>query len=177
MLTEFLRDHAFTIAWFGLMAFVWLGWSQEAPPTWMRPILGLGSILGLGLAVWFGIQVARNWSEPSALEGRYHWFGVLVLAEVLAAGIGCLVLARRKKGRWMAWWVALVVALHFIPLSFLLADATINVLGVLQAAVLLGLVPVLRRGDRPTSRVAGPVMGFSLLAYAVVSAIVYLALR
>ena len=30
VLTDFARDHAFTIAWFGLMTFVWFDWGQEA---------------------------------------------------------------------------------------------------------------------------------------------------
>jgi hypothetical protein len=177
MLTDALRDHSFTIAWFGLMTFVWLGWSQEDPEKRMRPILGVGSAIGLALSIWFGVVTQRNWFEATALEGRYHWLGVLVGAEVVVALLGALVLARRQQGRWMAWWVALVVALHFIPLGLLLADVTVLVLGVLQAVALLALVPLLRRAEFRTSRVVGPVMGFSLLAYAVVSAIVFLVTR
>lgn len=177
MLTDALRDHSFTIAWFGLMTFVWLGWSQEDPAKRKRPILGIGSALGLGLSIWFGIVTQRNWFAATALEGRYHWMGVLVGAEVLLALVGALVLARRKQGRWMAWWVALVVALHFVPLGLLLEDVTVIVLGVLQTVALVALVPLLRRAEYRTSRVVGPVMGFSLLAYAVVSAIVFLVTR
>lgn len=177
MLTEYLRDHSFTIAWFGLMTFVWLGWSQEDPRRGLRPILGIGSALGLALSVFFGIVTQRNWFEATALEGRYHWMGVLVAAEVVVAVVGVLVLARRKQGRWMAWWVALVVALHFVPLGLLLADATVIVLGVLQTVALVALVPTLRRAQYRTSRVVGPVMGFSLLAYALVSAVVFVVSR
>lgn len=43
MLTDFVRDHAFTIAWFGLMTMVWLGWAQEDPPERLRLPLGVGS--------------------------------------------------------------------------------------------------------------------------------------
>lgn len=177
MLTEFVRDHSFTIAWFGLMTFVWLGWSQEDPKPWMRPILGVGSVLGLGLSVWFGILTYRGWFGSTALDGQYHWMGVLVVAEFVVAGAGAIVLARRKQGRWIAWWVALVVALHFVPLGILLQDATVVVLGVLQTVAVVAVVPVLRRGEYRTSRVVGPLMGFSLLAYAAVSAIMYLVIR
>ncbi len=37
MLTEFARDHAFAIAWFGLMALVWFGWGRR---THRRPGAG-----------------------------------------------------------------------------------------------------------------------------------------
>lgn len=170
MLSEFVRDQTFTVAWFGLMAFVWLGWAQEDPlPSW-RKWLGLGSVLGIALALGFGVLTARHWSDGTALTDRYHWFGVLVAVEVAAAGAGCAVLARRNAERWTAWWVALVVALHFLPLSALLEDPSIAVFGLLQCAALALLARSLRRSDVTTSRHAGPLMGTSLLAYAALSA-------
>lgn len=170
MLTDFLRDALFTTAWFGLMTGVWLGWAQEAPLRRLRPWLVVGSVVGLALAVGFGIAVGMNWGSPSALDGKYQWFGVLVGVEWLAAGLGCGLLAQRKRERWMAWWVGLVVAVHFVPLAFLLSDLSIGVVGVLQVVALLVLLPRLRREDTPTSATVGPVMGYSLLAYALVTA-------
>ena len=175
MLTEFARDHAFTIAWFGLMAFVWFGWGQEDPPPAWRWRLGLGSGVGIALAGMFGYGVALRWNDGSALDGRYEWFGLLVLAEVVLAAAGCIVLARRRQTRWMAWWVALIVALHFVPLAFFLSDASLAVLGAGQTASLLWALGRLRSRDAPTSRLVGPVMGVSLLAFAVVSLAVFAA--
>lgn len=174
MFTEFLRDHLFTVGWYGLMAFVWLGWSQEAPPKKLRVWLGVASVVGLGLAVFFGIQVARHWSEPAALDTRLGWYIALVAAEVVAAGVGAIVLARRGASRWIAWWVGMVVAVHFIPLGFILSDPANLVLGLVLTGVLVWLVPRLRADDRPTSRLVGPVLGFSLLGFAVVSALMAL---
>lgn len=170
MLTEFLRDQAFTLGWFGLMAVVWFGWAQEDPPPGRRGLLGAGSVLGLALAGWGGYLVARNWSGETALAGRYHLFGLLVLIEVLAAGLGCWQLHRRGRDRWMAWWVAVVVALHFLPLAALLDDWTIAVPGVLQVAGLAALVPRLRGAQASTSRWVGPLMGGVLLLFSLVSA-------
>ena len=170
MLTDFLRDEYFTTAWFGLMAFVWFGWSQEDPPRSWRVWLGVGSGAGIALAVTFGILTATNWSSPTALEGSYPWFGVLVGAEVLLAGAGCLVLARRSASRWMAWWVALVVAAHFLPLALLLSDAGVAAVGVVQLVALGALVPRLRGAGYPSSRLAGPTMGVTLLVSAAISA-------
>lgn len=174
MLTDFARDHAFTIAWFGVMAFVWFGWGQEDPPPRWRWRLGAGSAVGVVLAGVFGYALALRWDDPTALEGRYAWFGGLVLAEVLLAGIGCLVLARRRRSRWMSWWVAVVVASHFVPLALLLDDWSLIGLGAGQVVLLLALLPRLRRDSAPTSRLAGPVMGGSLLVFALVSVVVFL---
>lgn len=175
MLTDFARDHAFTIAWFGLMSMVWFGWAQEDPPPSWRWKLGAGSVVGIALAAIFGFGVFSRWNEASALEGRYAWFGLLVAAEVVAAGAGCLYLARTGRTRWMAWWVAAVVAAHFLPLAWLLQDVSLSGCAVVQLAALGASVPRLRRSDVPTSRVAGPIMGGTLLAFAVVSAAVFAA--
>lgn len=175
MLTEFVRDHYFTTAWFGLMAFVWFGWAQEDPPKRWRLWLGAGSVLGVALAVTFGVLTATNWGAPTALEGRYAWFGVLVGAEVVAAGAGCFVLARRGAPRWMAWWVAVVVAAHFLPLALLLEDAGIAVAGVVQVVALGAVVPRLRAAGTTTSRVAGPIMGAILLVSAALGAVLTVA--
>ncbi|GAA3720536.1 hypothetical protein GCM10022224_103290 [Nonomuraea antimicrobica] len=170
MLTGFLRDQYFTTAWFGLMAFVWFGWAQESPPRRWRVWLGVGSVLGVGLAVAFGVLTAANWGEPSALEGKYAWFGVLVAVEVIAAGAGCLVLARRGASSWMAWWVALVVAAHFLPLALLLNDIGVAVVGVVQLVALGAVVRRLRGTPTPSSQLAGPIMGATLLLSAAISA-------
>ncbi|WP_049559566.1 hypothetical protein [Nonomuraea sp. SBT364] len=172
MLTEFLRDQCFTTAWFGLMAFVWFGWAQEDPPRGWRIWLGAGSVLGVGLAVAFGMLTATHWDQPSALEGRYAWFGVLVAVEVVAAGAGCFLLARRGAARWMAWWVALVVAAHFLPLALLLNDVGVAAVGVVQLIALAVVGTRLRGTTTPSSRSAAPVMGATLLLSAAISALV-----
>ena len=65
--------------------------------------------------------------------------------------------------------VALVVALHFVPLAFLLADPTLAVVGGALAVVLALLLPRLRRRPGPTSSVVGAVMGGSLLGLSVLA--------
>ncbi|MEV5890176.1 hypothetical protein [Nonomuraea fuscirosea] len=172
MLTEFLRDQFFTTAWFGLMAFVWFGWSQESPDRRWRVWLGAGSVLGIGIAVAFGVLTAANWDQPTALDGKYAWFGVLVAAEVVAAGAGCLLLSRRGASRWMAWWVALVVAAHFLPLALLLNDLGVAVVGLVQLAALGLVARPLRATSTPSSRSAGPIMGATLLLSAAIGALI-----
>lgn len=173
MLTDFARDHAFTIAWFGLMTMVWMGWGQEDPPRRWRWWLGGGSVLGVVLLGLFGYGVVLRWGDGTALDGRYPWFGVLVVLQVLVAGIGCLLLWRKRQSRWMAWWVALIVALHFIPLACLLDDWSLTALGLVQVGCLIVLVRRLKAIGGPTSRLVGPVMGVTLLVFAMVSIVVF----
>lgn len=174
MITEFARDHAFTIAWLGLMAMVWFGWGQEDPaPAW-RWRLAAGSVLGVMLAGVFGYATILRWAQGSALEDRYAWFGVLVAVEVVAAGAGCLWLALHGRGRWMAWWVAMVVAAHFAPLALLLQDLSLGVLALVQLAGLTAIVPRLRGADVTSSRLVGPLMGIGLLVFALISAVIFL---
>lgn len=175
MFTDLMRDALFTSAWFGLMAVVWLGWAQEDPPSRWRPWLGAGSVLGLALAGGFGYLVSRHWSEPTALEGRYAWFGVLTAVELIAAGVGCWLLYRRGQQRWFAWWVALVVAVHFAPLGLLLDDASLIVVAVGLSVILLGLLPRLRRITGTTSALVGATMGVVLLLLSVAAGLLALA--
>ncbi len=163
MFTDLIRDALFTSAWFGLMTVVWLGWAQEDPPQRWRPWLGAGSVLGLALSGGFGYLVSRNWDEPSALEGRYAWFGVLTAVELIAAGTGCWLLHRRDQQRWFAWWVALVVSIHFAPLGLLLNDVSLVFVAVCLTVILIGLLPRLRQSTGTTSAIVGAAMGAVLL--------------
>lgn len=174
MMTEFLRDHLFTVAWYGLMCCVWLGWGQEDPPKRLRPFLGVGSVIGLGLTIWFGIQVAKHWSEPSALDTNLVAYIVLVAAEVVLCGAGAIALTVKGKGRWIAWWIGTVVAVHFVPLGVILADLANVALGVGLTVALLVVRPRLARSEGTTSALVGPLLGFSLLAFSIVSALLVL---
>ncbi|MDJ1370791.1 hypothetical protein [Gulosibacter molinativorax] len=173
MLTEFIRDHAFSIAWFGLMTMVWLGWAQEDPEPSNRWKLGAGSILGLGFAGIFGFTVFLHWRDGSALDGNWHLYGILVGSEVLLAAAGAIALAFRELSRWTAWWIALVVAVHFIPMALLLQDLSMAILGLIQTLGLFVLLLRLRTDEHATSRRVGPFMGISLLVFAVISAAVF----
>ncbi|QHC68175.1 hypothetical protein Q0F99_06895 [Rathayibacter oskolensis] len=170
MTTEYLRDGLFVTAWFGLMTCVWLGWAQEAPPRRAPALLGIGSAIGIVAAVGGGLLVWRAWDTPSALDGRYAWFGVLVAAEVALAGAACAILAARGLKRWFAAGVGAVVAAHFVPLGVMLQDPGLAVFGIVQLALVAAAVVVARRRGSTPSFVVGATMGASLLLAAVVSA-------
>lgn len=169
-----LRDGLFVLAWFGLMAFVWLGWAQEAPPKGSRAWLGVGQGLGLAAAAGGAVLVAHVWDTPSVLEGRYHWFGLVVLVEVLAAVAAVLVLRGRGQQRWYAFGVAVVVAAHFVPLAWLLEDWSLAVLGVAQIVLLVVARRLVERRALAPSFVSGVAMGATLLLSALVTGALWL---
>lgn len=173
MLTDFARDHAFTIAWFGLMIIVWCGWGQEDPPPGWRGWLGLSSVIGGVVAGAFGYGVFLRWAEDSALDGQYVWFGVLTGAQAVLAGAGALYLWRRRRPRWISWWVALIVAAHFIPLALLLSDWSLVALGSVKAVGLVVLGRAAQRGSRPLSRSVCPYMGGTLTLFALASSVLF----
>lgn len=174
MITEFLRDQAFTIAWFGLMAFVWFGWAQEDPVDRTRGLLGVASGLGILLATVFGILVWRNWETPTALDNGFWVFGWAFIAMTGFIIVGSLFLAVRKQQRWFGWWIALCVGLHFIPLVWVFDDWSYLILAVVQIGGLMVMFPRLRDNEYATSRWAGPWVGGTFLMYSVVSAGLFL---
>lgn len=171
MLAE-VRDSLFTVAWFGLMTSVWFGWAQESPVARLRVPLIVGAGTGVALAAGFGVLTGLHWNDPTALDGRYAIFGIVVGAEVVLAGAGAIVLASTGRVRWTAWWVALVVAVHFVSLAWLLRGPSLAVLGAVQVVVLAASVRVTRGMTAPSSRWVGPVMGVTILGYALISAVI-----
>lgn len=171
-----LRDSAFTSAWFGLMTMVWFGWAQESPPPRAKVPLIVGSALGVLLAAGFGVYTGLHWGAPTVLTGSTPMlFGIVVGTEVVAAGIGCLVFARLGAGRWTAWWVAVVVAVHFLSLAWIFGGWGLAVLGLVQLAGLAWLAYRIRGAEQPTSRWVGPLMGASILLFGLVNGVVTLA--
>lgn len=178
-----LRDSLYTTAWFGLMTMVWFGWAQEAPLARLRTVLIGGSIIGVLLAIGFGVLTGLNWSEPTALAGRYAVFGIVAGAEFALAGAGAAGFLLTGNSRWVAWWVAVVVAVHFVSLAWIFRGPSLAWLGVIEVVALLVGAFLVRNshaggaqvssGD-PTSTWVGPLMGATILAYAVVNGAVTL---
>ncbi len=173
MLAE-LRDLLYTVAWFGLMTSVWSGWAQESPADGLRLPLVVGAGLGIALAVGFGVLTALNWRRATALEGRYASFGIVVATELALASAGAGGLAATGHPHWIAWWVALVVAAHFVSLAWIFRGSSLAVLGATEVVV-LGVGALLAQGgSTPTSRWVGPLMALTILLYALVGAVVAL---
>lgn len=163
------RDSMFTTAWFGLMSLVWFGWAQEAPPEALRTPLVIGSVIGLAVTVGFGVLTALNWSRPTALQGRHTWFGIIVGTEFALAGAGAAALAMTGHEWWVAWWVAVVVALHLFTLAWVFHGPSLVILGGVQVVALTVGGAVTRAGSYPSSRWVGPIMGGTFLLFALVN--------
>ncbi|WP_193080522.1 hypothetical protein [Brevibacterium aurantiacum] len=116
----------------------------------------------------------RNWDTASALDGRYWVFGIVLLAEAVLIGGGCLVLARRRATRWYRWWIGLCVAVHFVPLAWEFGDWSYLLLAAVQVVGLLAMRPGLAASDYATSRWTAPWSGATFLAYASLSGVVFL---
>lgn len=108
------------------------------------------------------------------LKGQYWVFGLIVALEAILIGAGCVVLARRAQQRWFGWWIALCVALHFVPLAWVLADWSFVGLALVQVVGLIVMLPALKPAAYQTSRWACPWMGVTFLLYALLSGVIFL---
>lgn len=174
MFTEFLRDQAFAIMWLAFVGAGWFGWAQEDPKPRTRGLLAAGAILAVLVAIPFSALVGTNWLTPSALEGRYWIFGVVVLTECLVIGAGCFILARRRQQRWYGWWIGMCVGVHFLPLAWVFTDWSYVVLTVIIVAGLIVMFRPLQRAEYQTSRWACPWVASMFVLYSIVSGAIFL---
>lgn len=128
MKAEFLRDAAMTAVIFGFFGMGWFGWAQEAPPERARKWLGVGSVVGILLAIGGGLIAWRNWDAGTAIDEVVGpRFGIVVGIEFAVAGVGAGLLAWRKLSVWTSPWIAFVVGVHFFPLGSLLKEPSLHV--------------------------------------------------
>lgn len=66
------------------------------------------------------------------------------------------------------------IALHFLTLAWIFDDWSYALLTLVQVAGLAAMFGRLRRAEAPTSRWAAPWVGVTFLAYALISAVVFL---
>lgn len=102
VLTDFARDHAFTIVWFGLMTFVWCGWGQGDPlrlggggSGWVRCSVR-SSLESSGLACSSGGEPRARWSICLVLgtdmcSDHCGWRGPVASVAQAAASLDLLV--------------------------------------------------------------------------------------
>lgn len=169
-MTEFTRDAAAVAAILGFFAAAWFGWAQDDPPSRWKPWLVAGGVGGMILAVVGGVSTWLNWNAGTALDRSASIrFGWIVLAEVLIAATGVLLLRRTRRAGWIPAWVAFVVGAHFIPLASLF---TMSLLYLLAGVLMVGAVAAIRlaTGTGVTvSALTGSIAGSSLLIIAIIS--------
>ncbi|MEO3779538.1 hypothetical protein ABGB16_22400 [Micromonospora sp. B11E3] len=169
MLTIPRRQVGLTALYLGAFAAVWF--SVPAVDQPLRALLLLAGVASMATAAVGGVVAAR--SRPavdavrdSAADRRYV---LIVLAELAAAGIGAALLAAAGLAGYAPVLVCAVVGLHFFPLTPVLKDPRLRLLGGAMCLVALaGLVTALASAV-PAGLVVGVGAGLLLWAYALLA--------
>lgn len=170
------RDLLMTASIFGFFACVWFGWAQENPPPAARISLGIGSGLGVALAITFGILSATNWDAPSALDTAgpgFRNYLIIVAVEVVIAAAGGIGLGLSKLKRFVPVWILLVVAVHFFALAPVFEMPALNLLAALLVAAVTATM-AFSRSDYQPSFIAGSLAGLTLLGFSGTAAVTWL---
>ncbi|GAA3200997.1 hypothetical protein [Microbacterium terregens] len=140
---EHPRDLIMIGAIFGVAAFVWAGWAQEAPPDhWIwRVVLTVTLVAGLALAGLSIPLAVRNWGTPTAIDPGSRAFRVyivvVVVEVVIAAAAGFLAIGAGRSDL-VAPLILAVVGIHFVALAFVFAQPVLH----LSAALLVVVAAV-----------------------------------
>lgn len=165
------RDAGVTALLLGLFAAAWFGWAQASSPEWLRVWLGVGSTIGVMVAVVGAVVAFRAPGQTSALRDRAagRRYGILIGVEFAAIAVGAAILGLAGQAEYIPAWICAVVGVHFFPLAPLLRDPSLTVLGIALCAVAVtgligGLVAVVA-----VSTIVGIGAGIAQLTYAIMS--------
>jgi hypothetical protein len=152
----------------------WFGWGQAAPPSWMVVPLGVGSCLGVLVAVAGIVVSARSPARATAFRDRTvrRRFRIIVGVEFSVAGIGAAALAATGQATWIPAWVCLVVGVHFFPLSRALGNRSLALPGVLLTGIAAAALLVGMATRVAPSTVTGAGAGLCALAAALATLVV-----
>ena len=101
------RDRGVTVAVEGFFAFVWFGWGQAAPPSWLVVPLAAGVGLAVLLTVAGVVLTIRSagrlrvMADP-AVRRRYS---IIVGLEFGLLGAGAAVLGATGQQQWIPAWI------------------------------------------------------------------------
>lgn len=145
---SFPRDLVMIGAVFGLAAFIWSGWAQEAPPDRVvfRILLGGLSAAGLALAVPSIFLAIGHWSEPSAIATgttAFTIYIVVVWAEIIAAAVLSFFAVRSGHAEAVAPLILAIVGIHFFALAVVFAQPVLHLAGALITIIAIAayLIP------------------------------------
>ncbi|MBD8005083.1 hypothetical protein [Bacillus norwichensis] len=170
---EYIRDYAMYASIFGMFSFCWFGWAQENPrPNW-RIFLGIASGVAL-LVCLVGVYLSiTNWHAASALseKTKFNTYLITVYIEFIIAGIGAVVLIKRKLSDYVAPWIAFIVGIHFIALKSVFNDSSLYILAGLLVAVSILSLFISPRLKVANSAITGIGTGVVLLSFALLGLI------
>lgn len=151
----------------GFFGFAWFGWGHAGPPDWARPLLVIGQVISLAVAVTGFLLNRKNRGGPPAIANAAlgKRFGIIAGAEFALIGIGSGILAGLGLADYIAGWTCLVVGIHFIPLRWIFPGMRMPVVAVVLTLVALGSVLAQRVGVTTGSTVTGLGAGTTLLVH------------
>jgi hypothetical protein len=172
--TESGRARGIAAAIEGYFAAAWFGWAMASAGP---PLLTLVLQIGIGLAILVviaGIVLAvRSPAQSTPMRDRTvrRRYGIVVGLEFALLGAGAAALAISGLAKWIPVWICTGVGIHFIPLSRVLGERSLVILGVLISAVALAaLITGLTSAVAPGT-VTGAGAGLCLLVSAAITLI------
>jgi hypothetical protein len=142
------RDRGVTVAVEGFFAFVWFGWGQAAPPSWLVVPLAVGGGLAVLLTVAGIVLTTRTAGRLRVMADPVvrRRYSIVVGLEFGLLGAGAAVLGATGQDRWIPAWICAGVGVHFFPLASTLANRSLRLLGVLLIAVAAAALVTLLAG-------------------------------
>jgi hypothetical protein len=149
----------------GFFGAMWFGWAQNEPPDWLVPVLVVGTVLCVALAVGGAVVAWRSPddSSPMADPRVRRQYGITVGIEFAVIFVGAALLGALDGQQYIAAWIAAVVGIHFVPLGRFFGERLLQISGVLITVVALVAAIVAATQDVDSSTVAGAGTGLLLL--------------
>ncbi|MEI3614863.1 hypothetical protein [Pseudogracilibacillus sp. SO30301A] len=122
---------------FGMFSFVWFGWAQENPRKNWRKYIGVASGIAL-LVCLIGVYLSlTHWNSATILSEKDTFTNYLIVfyTEFIIAGLGAVLLIKKKKKAYVAPWVAFIVGTHFFWLVNIFKDPSLYILAVLMIGI------------------------------------------
>ncbi|MFG1954823.1 hypothetical protein [Micromonospora sp. NPDC048830] len=163
------RQAGLTALYLGIFAAI--SFSVPAADQPLRTLLVVASLGALATAAVGGVVAARSRPAADAVRNPAadRRYVLIVLAEFAATGLGAALLAAAGFGGYAPVLVCAVVGLHLFPLTPVLKDPRLRLLGGTMCLVALaGLVTALASAV-PAGLVVGVGAGLLLWAYALLA--------
>jgi hypothetical protein len=134
------RDRGVTVAVEGFFAFVWFGWGQAAPPSWLVAPLAAGGGLAVLLTVAGVVLTTRSAGRLRVMTDPVvrRRYSIIVGLEFGLLGAGAAVLGTTGQDRWIPVWICAGVGVHFFPLASTLANRSLRLLAFGLVTLLAG---------------------------------------